>query len=87
MRSHDPRGPNEGAPNRIADIGIKVRAECRALVKRVYWLGAEAGATSLLPSEEIERMVDWDGTVLATAEIVDTQFRSITLKSLAPRKD
>jgi|SRR5579863_1920924 PIN domain-containing protein len=79
--------PKEGALNRLADIAIKISAECTVLVKRVFWLGAEEGGTSLLPSQELEQKISWEGTVLATAEIVDTQFRNIRLKSLASRKD
>jgi len=77
--------PKEGALNRTTDIGIKVRAECRVLIKRIVWFGIEEGGTALLPSQELEQKIGWDGTVLATADIVDTQFQRIRFRSLAPK--
>jgi PIN domain len=82
--------------NRTVTIQINVSSDCRVLVSRDYsflksvfraYSGDSPDESDLPPPpEELELKVNWSGGIEATADIVDTKFKNVVLKTLVPQK-
>ncbi len=89
--------PKDGEPlNRVVTIQINVSADCKVIASRdlsylrsVFraYSGASPDESDIAPPpKELEIELNWSGGVQATADVVDTQFKNITLKAVVPQK-